>query len=111
MSTRTNITIAQAEDWVCPVSLAGPDGDALDLHGWTWAASLRQRPGAAATAITVAVTDETEGEIELSLSATETAGLAPGNYLWGLAGRDSNGRDWQLVAGTAVVEATSPRFP
>jgi len=67
---------------IAPFALKNEDGTIYDLTDWVPAAKLRNKYNSATgTAFTVTPDLET-GQLQLSLTATETAALAAGDYVY-----------------------------
>jgi len=82
MATVQNIVIDQGTTFSLDITLTNADGTAKDLTSYTPTSQLRKHySSTTATDFTVAKVDNT-GEITLSLSATQTAGLKEGRYVY-----------------------------
>jgi hypothetical protein len=82
MATKANLTIDQGSSFSTSIALTDNDGVALNLTGYTGAAQLRKHY-TSSTAVTFTVTiDALNGEVTLSLTATQTAALTAGRYVY-----------------------------
>lgn len=82
MATVSNIVIDQGTTYSFTFNLTNADGSAKDLSSYTVAAQLRKSYyTSTATSFTTSTVDLT-GEITISLTATQTAALKAGRYVY-----------------------------
>jgi hypothetical protein len=115
MSKQINIIIEQGTDFSRTFALTDEYGDSLDLTGYTTASVMSASVLIPGSAITAELTDEINGELTLSLTATQTAALSPGRYLY-YANITSAPDDDALTVTTRVLEGMievrpSPTLP
>ncbi len=92
MSTKANLVIDQGSTFSTTISLTDDDGLAIDLTGYTGQSQIRKHyTSATSVPFTVAIAPST-GQVTLSLTATVTAGLASGRYVY----------DVELTTGSTV---------
>jgi len=85
------------------------DGVAINLTGYSARSQIRASPSAPTAILststqagTIVITAAT-GTIAFAVSATTTAALTPGNYVWDLELVDAGGIVTRLVGGTCTV--------
>lgn len=91
------------------------DGDEVNLTGYT--ARMQIRPTAASATTTLSLTTEnnritlggTAGTITLSISATDTAAIAAGRYVYDLELVSAGGIVTRLLQGVVTVSANVTR--
>jgi|ETNmetMinimDraft_21_1059911.scaffolds.fasta_scaffold49359_3 hypothetical protein len=84
---------------------------ALDLTGYSVAATLRKWPGAAdtlngvsqKTTFTTTILSASGGRIQISLTDSKTGDLKPGRHVYDIVLTDSSGNKTQVVEGSALV--------
>ena len=102
-----NGTTAQALSDTAAVSLVT---GALNLTGYTAAAQLRKSHGSTtATAFTATLASATDGIVQLDLTATVTAALAYGRYVWDLQLTTGSGTKMKVVEGIATIRPSVTR--
>lgn len=81
------------------------NNSALNLTGYTGRAQMRSTHDSSSIALsfTVAVSDATNGILSMSASATSTAGLTPGQYVYDVEIESSAGTVTRLLEGTVTV--------
>ena len=83
MAIYANIPIDQGASFASVITVNGPDGLAFDLTGYTTRGQIRKTyTSTTAVTFTAAVQSPTEGIIHLSLTATQTAAMKAGRYLF-----------------------------
>ena len=82
MATKANIVIDQGTTFSTTIILADENGDNIDLTGYTGRSQMRKHyTSSNSQSFTVALSN-TAGVVSLSLSATQTANLIPGRYVY-----------------------------
>lgn len=81
------------------------NNSALDLTGYTGRAQMRSTHDSDSIALsfTVAISDATNGILSMSASATSTASLTPGQYVYDVEIESSAGSVTRLLQGTVTV--------
>lgn len=93
MATKANIIIDQGTTFTTSINLTDDNGDAIDLTGYTGSSQMRKHyTSSNSQSFTVSLSN-TSGVVSLSLTATQTANLAPGRYVY----------DVEVVSGANVV--------
>ena len=104
-----DLTLWQGDTWSIDVTVYGANGVVLDLTGYTLRAQLRKKYTDALPSATFTATasDPTTGIINLILSATDTAALTKGTYVYDVE-IEKNSVVYKPVGGRIVVmpEAT-----
>ena len=102
------ITIRQGATWELPLSWK-IDGAVVDLS--TWSARMQVRVRASSTAAVLSLTNgdgidlaATGWNVILRRSATQTANLAPRDYVFDVELVEPAGRVWPWIAGVITVE-------
>lgn len=93
MATKANIVIDQGTTFSTSILLTDDNGDAIDLTGYTGRSQLRKHYTSSNSQSFTVSLNSTEGSVSLSLSATQTANLVPGRYVY----------DVEVVSGANVV--------
>ena len=110
MSATADLTIGQGETWSqVLVYKTGSPATAVNLTGYT--ARMQARSAYSSHTVVVELTTTngrialgtTNGQITLSLSATETAALAAGRYVYDLELVSAGGVVKRLVEGTLTI--------
>ena len=82
MATKANLIIDQGSTFTTTITLTDDDGNALTLLGYTGAGQIRKHyTSSTAVSFTVNISPST-GEVTLSLTATQTAALTAGRYVY-----------------------------
>lgn len=93
MATKANIIIDQGTTFSTSILLTDDNGDAIDLTGYTGRSQMRKHYTSSNSQSFTVSLNSTEGSVSLSLSATQTANLVPGRYVY----------DVEVVSGANVV--------
>ena len=111
MATISNIFIDQDADFITTVTINDANDSALDLTGYTAAASLRKSyKSSSSTSFTVAFADpRTSGQITLSLTDVQTGALNEGRYVYDLVITDAGGEKTRVVEGIATIKPSVTR--
>lgn len=106
MAAYTELNIEQYSTFSSIVNVADPQGDAVNLSGYTASSQIRKSYySSTANNFTATITGEANGEITLSMTAANTSNLAPGRYLYDLVITDSGGVKTRVVEGIVNVLA------
>lgn len=82
MSTKANLVIDQGSTFSTTISLTDDDGEVIDLTGYSGLSQIRKHyTSITSVPFTVTITPAT-GQVRLSLTATVTAALASGRYVY-----------------------------
>lgn len=93
MATKANITIDQGTTFSTVISLTDDNGEPIDLTGYTGRSQMRKHyTSSNSQSFTVSLSN-TSGVVSLSLTATQTANLTPGRYVY----------DVEVVSGANIV--------
>jgi hypothetical protein len=83
MAAFSEIVIEQGATFNTTINVEDTAGAAINLYGYTANSMMRKSYySSSATTITSTVTGTANGEVTLSVSATNTAGLTPGRYVY-----------------------------
>ena len=103
MSNTLHLEIDQGSTFDKSFRYGDVNGDPFDLSGYTLRAQLRTSyTSSVAANFGTEISDPTGGEFRNVLSATGSAGLNPGNYVWD-AEASINATVIRLVGGTAEL--------
>ncbi len=92
MSTKANLVIDQGSTFSTTISLTNDDGDVIDLTGYDGQSQIRKHyTSITSVPFTVTIAPAT-GQVTLSLTATDTAALASGRYVY----------DVELITGSTI---------
>lgn len=82
MAIKANITVDQGADFSTSVELTTDDLDVVDLTGYSASAQIR-KTYSSTNAVSFGITmNEDIGMLLLSLSASQTANMTPGRYVY-----------------------------
>lgn len=83
MSSYVELTLEQGATFTTTVTVSDANGDLMDLTDYTAKASMRKSYySTTSTDFTVTIPDPLSGELLITMSATITAVLAPGRYVY-----------------------------
>ena len=83
MAAFSEIVIEQGATFNTTINVEDTAGAAINLYGYTANSMMRKSYySSSATTITSTVTGTANGEVTLSVSATNTASLTPGRYVY-----------------------------
>ena len=83
MAAFSEIVIEQGATFNTTINVEDTAGAAINLYGYTANSMMRKSYySSSATTITSTVTGKANGEVTLSVSATNTAALTPGRYVY-----------------------------
>lgn len=95
MAAVSNLYIDQGTTYSVTITVTNDAGSARNLTGYSARSQLRKSFYTTSnTAFTVAINNPSEGEIDLSLTASQTANIKAGRYVY----------DVELVSNTNAVE-------
>lgn len=105
MAAYVELTIEQGANLNSTVTVNDTQGDAVNLYYYTASSQLRKSYySTSANTMSAIVTGNANGEITLSMTATNTALLTPGRYVYDLTIRNTlDNSVSRVVEGTAVV--------
>jgi hypothetical protein len=93
MATKANIIIDQGTTFSTVINLTDDNGDAINLTGYTGDAEMRKHYTSSNSQSFSISLGGTLGTVTLSLTATQTANLTPGRYVY----------DVEVTSGSNVV--------
>jgi hypothetical protein len=93
MATKANIIIDQGTTFTTVINLTDDNGDAIDLTGYTGDSEMRKHYTSSNSQSFSISLGGTSGSVTLSLTATQTANLTPGRYVY----------DVEVTSGSNVV--------
>jgi hypothetical protein len=105
MAIYANIPIDQGTTFSSVVTVTGANGLVFDLTGYTAKGQIRKSyASTTSTAFTCTIPNPETGNINISLTATQTAALKAGRYLYDLGvTRTENGKVLRVVEGQIDV--------
>ena len=105
MAAYVELTIEQGANLNSTVTVNDTQGDAVNLYYYTASSQLRKSYySSSANTMSAIVTGNANGEITLSMTATNTALLTPGRYVYDLTITNTlDNSVSRVVEGTAVV--------
>lgn len=103
MAIKANLVVDQGSSFTAAIDLADTGGGVFNLTGYTVAAQMRKNY--TSSVATTFVTSHTGvlGKINLVLSATTTAAIEPGRYLYDVEITSSGGTITRVVEGIVTV--------
>ena len=105
MAAYVEITIEQGANLTSTITVSDTQGDTVNLSTYSASAQLRKSYySSSANTLSAIITGNANGQITLSMTASNTANLTPGRYVYDL--RITNSIDnsvTRVVEGTAVV--------
>ena len=94
MAVVSNLILEQGATFSVTIGYNDASGSPVDLSGYTTRSQMRKSYySTTATTLTANISDASNGEINLSLTATETANVKAGRYLY----------DVEIVTGNTVT--------
>jgi hypothetical protein len=93
MATKANITIDQGTTFSTSINLTDDNGDAINLTGDTARSQMRKHYTSSNSQSFTVSLGEVSGIVSLGLTASQTANLVPGRYVY----------DVEVVSGANVV--------
>lgn len=93
MATKANIIIDQGTTFSTIINLTDDNGDPIDLTGYTGDSEMRKHYTSSNSQSFSVNLGGTSGTVTLSLTATQTANLTPGRYVY----------DVEVTSGSNVV--------
>ena len=105
MAAYLEITIEQGANLTSTVTVSDTQGDAVNLTTYSAAAQIRKSYySSSANTLSAIITGNSNGQITLSMTASNTAALTPGRYVYDLIITNSvDNSVTRVVEGTAVV--------
>lgn len=104
MAAFSEIVIEQGATFNTTINVEDTAGAAINLYGYTANSMMRKSYySSSATTITSTVTGTANGEITLTVSATNTAGLTPGRYVYDVIITSSTSVVTRVVEGIVTV--------
>ena len=104
MAAFSEIVIEQGATFNTTITVEDTAGAAINLYGYTANSMMRKSYySSSATTITSTVTGTANGEITLTVSATNTAGLTPGRYVYDVIITSSTSVVTRVVEGIVTV--------
>ena len=93
MATKANITIDQGTTFSTTISLTDDNGEPINLTGYSGRSQMRKHYTSSNSQSFTVTLGEVSGTVALGLTATQTANLVPGRYVY----------DVEVVSGANVV--------
>lgn len=93
MATKANITIDQGTTFSTTISLTDDNGEPINLTGYSGRSQMRKHYTSSNSQSFTVTLGELTGVVELGLTATQTANLVPGRYVY----------DVEVISGANVV--------
>lgn len=110
MAATVNLFLDQGSSFSSTITVKGTTGNPLDLTGYTAYAQMRKSYySSTAYDFTVSVTGST-GQISLAMSATATAALSPGRYVYDVEIHNES-EVTRIVEGIVEVDPEVTKIP
>lgn len=109
-----NAIVDQGSDWYLTLQYKDSNGNPVNLTSYTAAMQLRQFFGSTDAALTlttssgITITGAT-GTIAIHATATQTAAIAAGNYVYDLEIKSASNIVTRLIQGTITISAEATR--
>ena len=105
MAAYSEITIEQGANLTSTITVTDTQGDAVNLTTYSASSQLRKSYySSSANTISAIITGNSNGQITLSMTASNTAALTPGRYVFDLVITNSvDNSVTRVIEGTAVV--------
>ena len=105
MAAYVELTIEQGANLTSTITVSDSQGDAVNLTTYSASAQLRKSYySSSANTLTATITGNANGQITMSMTASNTAALTPGRYVYDLIITNSTDNSkTRVVEGTAVV--------
>jgi hypothetical protein len=103
MATKANLVVDQGATYSTTLSVTDENGGVYDLTGYTGAAQLRKHfTSSNSTSFSVTL-DSASGTITLGLTASQTANLSSGRYVYDVEITSSSNTVARVVEGVVTV--------
>ena len=105
MAAYVELTIEQGANLTSTVTVNDSQGEAVNLTSYSASAQLRKSYySSSANTLTATITGNANGQITMSMTASNTAALTPGRYVYDLIITNSTDNSkTRVVEGTAIV--------
>ena len=105
MAAYTELTIEQGANLSSTITVNDVQGDAVNLTTYTASSQLRKSYySSSSNTLTAIITGNANGQITLSMTASNTAALKPGRYVYDLIITNTTDNSvTRVIEGTAVV--------
>lgn len=104
MAAFSEITIEQGATFSSTVDVEDVYGTPVNLTGYTASSMMRKSYySSSAIVITANISNPSQGEVTLSISASNTANITPGRYVYDLIINDGANTVSRVVEGIATV--------
>lgn len=102
MATKANLIIDQGSSFSVTITIDNENDEPIDLTGYTGVSDIRKHyTSSTSTPFTVVVSSS--GTVTLSLTATQSAGLVAGRYVYDVELTSSGGAVTRVVEGIVTV--------
>lgn len=103
MAIKANLVIDQGSTFSASIDVADVNGNAYNLTGYTVHSQMRKNYTSSSAVTFSAEHNGSGGKIDLSLSATSTATIEPGRYLYDVEITSTGGTITRVVEGIVTV--------
>jgi hypothetical protein len=105
LAAYVELTIEQGANLTSTITVSDSQGDAVNLTTYSASAQLRKSYySSSANTLTATITGNANGQITMSMTASNTAALTPGRYVYDLIITNSTDNSkTRVVEGTAIV--------
>jgi len=103
MSTKANLVIDQGATYSVTLNLTDDNGDALDLNNYSASSQLRKWYTSTTSVPFTTSIDPVAGTVTLSLTATQTANLTAGRYVYDVELTDIHNVISRIIEGIVTV--------
>jgi len=101
----TDLFIDQGSDFNTVLDLSADDGSTLNIHGYSFASSIRKSYYSAnATAnMTIIILSDAGGNVSVGMNAATTANIAAGRYVYDVKMTDSSNITKRILEGIITI--------
>lgn len=105
MAEYTELDLDQGTDFNIDLNLTNSDGSTINCTGYVFSSSMKKSfyAARAAATFTTTITDAANGNVTLSLTASQTANIKPGRYLYDVKQTDNVGTKTRIFEGIITV--------
>lgn len=103
MAVYANLTVDQGSDFNSTIDVTGADGTALDLSTYTLRGQIRKSYQSSTAVDFVTNVGGNTGELDMSLTASTTAGMKAGRYVYDVEIESSAGVVTRVLEGQLEI--------
>jgi hypothetical protein len=104
MATISNLFVDAGSDYSNIITVAGSNGQALNLTGYTVASQMRKSYlSSTSYPFTASIYNATTGQVSIQLSSASSAAMWPGRYLYDVEITSPSGTRTRVVEGIVTI--------